>query len=85
MKKLLCALLALAMMLDAVSGAHIYNKNIVQAEGFTEVRGVYQLLVKPFAVPFFHHFRLFLGKICPHRKIGFGKIKGFAVIEFFHL
>ncbi len=27
-------------MLDAVSGAHIYNKNIVQAEGFTEVRGV---------------------------------------------
>ena len=28
-------------MLDAVSGAHIYNKNIVQAEGFTEVRGVW--------------------------------------------
>lgn len=28
-------------MFDAVSGAHIYNKNIVQAEGFTEVRGVW--------------------------------------------
>ena len=28
-------------MLDAVSGAHIYNKNIVQAEGFTDVRGVW--------------------------------------------
>ena len=28
-------------MLDAVSGAHIYNKNIVQAEEFTEVRGVW--------------------------------------------
>lgn len=28
-------------MLDAISGAHIYGKNIVQAEGFTEVRGVW--------------------------------------------
>lgn len=28
-------------MLDAVSGAHIYHKNIIQAEGFTEVRGVW--------------------------------------------
>lgn len=28
-------------MLDAVSGAHVYGKNIVQAEGFTEVRGVW--------------------------------------------
>lgn len=28
-------------MLDAVSGAHIYGKNIVQAEGFTEVRGTW--------------------------------------------
>lgn len=28
-------------MLDAVSGAHIYGKNVVQAEGFTEVRGVW--------------------------------------------
>lgn len=28
-------------MLDAVSGAHIYGKNIVQAEGFTELRGVW--------------------------------------------
>jgi len=28
-------------MLDAISGAHIYGKPIVQAEGFTEVRGVW--------------------------------------------
>ena len=28
-------------MLDAISGAHVYQKNIVQAEGFTEVRGVW--------------------------------------------
>lgn len=28
-------------MLDAISGAHIYNKNIVQAEGCTEVRGTW--------------------------------------------
>ena len=28
-------------MLDAISGAHIYGKNIMQAEGFTEVRGVW--------------------------------------------
>ena len=28
-------------MFDAISGAHIYGKNIVQAEGFTEVRGVW--------------------------------------------
>ncbi|MCM1079005.1 MAG: DNA-binding protein [Bacteroidales bacterium] len=28
-------------MSDAISGAHIYGKNIVQAEGFTEVRGVW--------------------------------------------
>lgn len=28
-------------MLDAISGAHIYGKNIVQAEGFTEVRGTW--------------------------------------------
>lgn len=28
-------------MLDAVSGAHVYGKNIVQAEGFTEVRGTW--------------------------------------------
>jgi len=28
-------------MLDAVSGAHIYSKNIIQAEGFTEVRGTW--------------------------------------------
>ena len=37
-------------MLDAVSGAHIYGKNIVQAEGFTEVRGVWDedpAMIKP--------------------------------------
>ena len=28
-------------MLDAISGAHVYGKQIVQAEGFTEVRGVW--------------------------------------------
>ena len=28
-------------MLDAISGAHVYGKRIVQAEGFTEVRGVW--------------------------------------------
>lgn len=37
-------------MLDAVSGAHIYGKNIVQAEGFTELRGVWNetpAMIKP--------------------------------------
>ena len=28
-------------MLDAISGAHVYGKPIIQAEGFTEVRGVW--------------------------------------------
>ena len=28
-------------MLDAISGAHVYGKPVVQAEGFTEVRGVW--------------------------------------------
>ena len=28
-------------MLDAISGAHIYGKNIIQAEGFTELRGTW--------------------------------------------
>lgn len=28
-------------MLDAISGAHVYGKPIIQAEGFTEVRGVF--------------------------------------------
>lgn len=28
-------------MLDAISAAHIYGKNIIQAEGFTEVRGTW--------------------------------------------
>ena len=37
-------------MLDAVSGAHLYGRNIVQAEGPTEVRGVWNetpAMVKP--------------------------------------
>ena len=37
-------------MLDAISGAHIYGKRTVQAEGFTEVRGVWNetpALIKP--------------------------------------
>ncbi len=37
-------------MLDAISGAHVYGKAIVQAEGFTEVRGVWDetpAMVKP--------------------------------------
>ena len=29
-------------MFDAVSGAHIYGKNIVQAEGFTQLRGLWK-------------------------------------------
>ena len=28
-------------MLDAISGGHVYHKNVIQAEGFTEVRGVW--------------------------------------------
>jgi len=37
-------------MLDAISGAHVYGKQLVQAEGFTEVRGVWDetpAMVKP--------------------------------------
>ena len=37
-------------MLDAINGAHTYGKNIVQAEGFTEVRGVWDehpAMIKP--------------------------------------
>ncbi len=37
-------------MLDAISGAHVYGKNIVQAEGFTEIRGVWDetpAMIKP--------------------------------------
>lgn len=37
-------------MLDAVSGGHVYGKNIIQAEGFTEVRGTWDetpALLKP--------------------------------------
>lgn len=28
-------------MLDAISGAHIYNKKVIQAEGFTQIRGTW--------------------------------------------
>ena len=37
-------------MLDAISAAHVYGKDIVQAEGFTEVRGVWDetpAMIKP--------------------------------------
>ncbi|WP_455585578.1 glycosyl hydrolase [Bacteroides sp.] len=37
-------------MLDAISGAHIYGKNIIQAEGFTQIRGTWNehpALLKP--------------------------------------
>lgn len=37
-------------MLDAISGAHIYGKRVIQAEGFTEVRGTWDetpALLKP--------------------------------------
>jgi len=37
-------------MLDAISGGHVYHKNIIQAEGFTELRGVWDetpAMVKP--------------------------------------
>ena len=37
-------------MMDAISGGHIYGKNIIQAEGFTELRGVWDetpAMVKP--------------------------------------
>ena len=37
-------------MLDAISAAHVYGKNVVQAEGFTEVRGVWNetpAMIKP--------------------------------------
>ncbi len=37
-------------MLDAIHGGHVYGKNIIQAEGFTEVRGVWDetpAMIKP--------------------------------------
>ena len=37
-------------MLDAIHGGHVYGKNIIQAEGFTEVRGVWDetpAIIKP--------------------------------------
>ena len=37
-------------MMDAISGGHVYGKNVIQAEGFTELRGVWNetpAMVKP--------------------------------------
>ena len=53
-------------MLDAVSGAHIYGKNIVQAEGFTEVRGVWNetpAMIKPLLD---RHFALGMNRLFFH-------------------
>ncbi len=53
-------------MLDAISGAHIYGKNIVQAEGFTEVRGVWNetpAMVKPLLD---RHFALGMNRLFFH-------------------
>ena len=53
-------------MLDAISGAHIYGKNIVQAEGLTEVRGVWDetpAMVKPLID---RHFALGMNKLFFH-------------------
>lgn len=53
-------------MLDAISGAHIYGKNIVQAEGFTQLRTYWDedpALVKPLLD---RNFALGLNKFCFH-------------------
>lgn len=53
-------------MLDAISGAHIYGKNIVQAEGFTEVRGVWNetpAMIKPL---FDHNLALGMNRLFFH-------------------
>ena len=53
-------------MLDAISGAHVYGKNIVQAEGFTEVRGVWNetpAMVKPLLD---RHFALGMNRLFFH-------------------
>lgn len=53
-------------MLDAISGAHVYGKPIVQAEGFTEVRGVWNetpAMVKPLLD---RHFALGMNKLFFH-------------------
>lgn len=53
-------------MLDAISGAHIYGKPIVQAEGFTEVRGVWNetpAMIKPLLD---HNFALGMNKLFFH-------------------
>ena len=53
-------------MLDAISGAHIYGKNIVQAEGFTEVRGVWDetpAMIKPLLD---RHFALGMNRLFFH-------------------
>ena len=53
-------------MLDAISGAHIYGKNIVQAEGFTEIRGTWDehpAMLKPLLD---HNFCLGINSIVFH-------------------
>ena len=53
-------------MLDAISGGHIYGKNIIQAEGFTEVRGVWDetpAMVKPLID---RHFALGMNRLFFH-------------------
>ena len=53
-------------MLDAISGAHIYGKPVVQAEGFTEVRGVWNetpAMIKPLLD---RHFALGMNKLFFH-------------------
>lgn len=53
-------------MLDAISGAHIYGKPIVQAEGFTELRGVWNetpAMLKPLLD---RHFALGMNRLFFH-------------------
>ncbi|MBQ7421666.1 MAG: DNA-binding protein [Prevotella sp.] len=53
-------------MLDAISGAHIYGNPVVQAEGFTEVRGVWDetpAMLKPLLD---RHFALGMNKLFFH-------------------
>lgn len=53
-------------MLDAISGAHIYGKRIVQAEGFTEIRSVWDetpALLKPLLD---RHFALGMNRLFFH-------------------
>ena len=50
-------------MLDAISGAHVYGKNIVQAEGFTEVRGVWDETPASLKVLLDHNFCLGMNRL----------------------